>query len=201
LGPYVLPGTYTVALVADGRVVDSKSLRIVMDPAVELSEGARVRYNAVLADLHELQRRATDVARPLAALFPNVQATAPRVDSSSAPANVKQDFADFRKEFDAVRAKFGVGAGGGFGGGGGGGGGAAAQAALAANALGRLSALKSAIIGMWEAPSEGTMRQVEAARAALVPAMNEVAPVMAKAKALSLALSQHGVTLTVPDTR
>ena len=58
----VVPGSYTVSLVSDGKVLDSKPLRLVMDPAVQLAEGARGRYNAVLMDLHEAQRRGTEAA-------------------------------------------------------------------------------------------------------------------------------------------
>src|SRR5206468_491832 len=35
-GPFVMPGEYVVALVSDGKVVDSKRLSIVMDPAVNM---------------------------------------------------------------------------------------------------------------------------------------------------------------------
>ncbi len=196
-GPMVAPGSYTVALVADGKVLDTKPLRLVMDPLVQLTD--RARYNALLTDLHDVQRRATDAARPLAALNTEIGRVAVKVDSSAAPANVKADWAAFRKDFDAVRAKFGVGIPvGGFGGGGGGGG-AAAQAAQAANVLGRLGNIKGAIMGIWETPSEASVRQANDAKAAVNAAVPEIAPIIARARALSQALSTHGVTLTVPQ--
>jgi len=52
-------------------------------------------------------------------------------------------------------------------------------------------------MSIWETPSEGTMKQVEAARTAVNAAMNEVAPVVAKAKALSTKLQASGVTFKV----
>jgi hypothetical protein len=70
--------------------------------------------------------------------------------------------------------------------------------ALAANALGRLSAVKGAIMGVWETPSAGTLRQVELARADLTKAMTEVQPIVAKAKAMSAKLSSAGITFKVP---
>ena len=60
-GPHVLPGTYTVQLVAGDAVLDSKPLRIVGDPAVRMADNERKKYNDVATELHELQRRATAV--------------------------------------------------------------------------------------------------------------------------------------------
>ena len=198
LGPLVVPGTYTVSLLADGKVLDSKPLRLVMDPAVQLTGSDRARYNAIATDLHELHRKGTDAARPLAALYDEVLRAAPKVDSSAAPANVKAEWADFRKQFDSLRAKFGIPvvAGGGFGGGGGG---AAAAAAAAANVLGRVGTLKGSIQGIWELPTAGTMRQVSNARSELNSAMTQARAFMDRARAMSRTLSAHGVTLTVPN--
>jgi hypothetical protein len=197
LGPHVPPGTYTVALMAEGRVLDRKPLRIVMDPEVQMSEAARSRWNAIVMDLHDTQRRGADVARPLTALQAEVVKTAPKIDSSAAPAALKAEWTTFKQQFDSVRVKFGVGVPtGGFGGGGGGGGGGAAAAA---NVLGRLSALKGAIMGVWESPSDGTMRQVTNAKAELSSAIAEANRVLAKAKTMSHALAQHSVILTAPQ--
>jgi hypothetical protein len=148
-------------------------------------------------ELHEAQVRGTEAARPLAAIFRDISGVAAKVDSSAAPANVKADFAKFRSDFDAIRAKFGVGAPqlGGFGGGGGG---AAAQAAAAANALGRVGTIKGAIMGIWETPSAGSTTQANAARSALTSAIGEATAFTARARAMSETLKQFGVTMTVP---
>ncbi|MBL8980659.1 MAG: hypothetical protein JNL26_00650 [Gemmatimonadetes bacterium] len=198
-GPMVAPGAYTVALVSDGKVVDSKPLTIVMDPMVQLAGAERARYDALLMELHEAQKRGTEAARPLAALFRDISGVAAKVDSSAAPANVKSDFAAFRKDFDALRGKFGIGApaAGGFGGGGGGGG-AAAQAAAAANVLGRVGNVKGAIMGIWETPSAGSLAQANSARSALTAAIGEATAFTARARAMSQTLQQFGVTMTVP---
>ncbi|MGQ0765857.1 MAG: WD40/YVTN/BNR-like repeat-containing protein [Gemmatimonadota bacterium] len=198
-GPHVVPGTYTVALVADGRTLDRKQLRIAMDPEVEFGDAARARYNAIVMDLHDTQRRASQVVAPLTALQAEIVRTAPRVDSSAAPAAMKAQWATFRQEFDSVRVKFGVGPAQGGGGGGGGGGGFGGGGGAAANVLGRLSGLKTAIIGVWETPSDGTMRQVAMARTELAGAVAEANRVLAKARTLSNALAQHSVILTAPQ--
>ncbi|HEX4936553.1 MAG TPA: hypothetical protein VFV33_25405, partial [Gemmatimonadaceae bacterium] len=195
LGPLVAPGTYTVSLVADGKVLDRKPLRLTMDPAVQLTGGDRARYDAVVTDLHALHRRGTEAARPLAALYDEVVKVAPTVDSSAAPAAVKQEWRDFRQQFDSVRAKFGVPAtaGGGFGGG------AAARAAAEANVLGRVAALKGQLQGIWELPTAGTMRQVNNARAELDGAMRDATALLGRARAVARTLAANGVTMNVPQ--
>lgn len=194
-GPLAVPGTYTVALVADGRVLDSKPLRLTMDPAVQLTGGDRVRYNGIVADLHEFHRRGVDAARPLNTLYDEVLRVAPRVDSSTASAAVKAEWAAFRTQFDSARVRFGVpaAAGGGFGGG------AAAQAAAAANVLGRVGQLKGQLQGTWELPSAALMRQVSAARGELSTAMSQARAVLERARAVARSLAGAGVTMNVPD--
>lgn len=201
-GPQVMPGTYSVSLVADGKVVDTKSLKIVMDPQVQMTDLARTRYNAVLMDLHGLQRQGAETVAQLNALYSEMQKASPKVDSSAAPANVKAQYAAFRKDFDAVRAKFGIGTpavgfGPGFGGGGGAGG-AAAAAAANANVIARVAAVKGAIMGVWESPSDAMMKQVADVKAKVPPAILEANAVLAKARTISTAIGAYGVTLLAP---
>jgi hypothetical protein len=61
-GPLVYPGTYTVALTIGGKVVDSKPMQgvrgsVSTDVAVEAK-----RYYDVAMDLHDMQRRSTEMA-------------------------------------------------------------------------------------------------------------------------------------------
>lgn len=122
----MLPGVYNVALVSDNKVVATKPLTIVMDPEVALTGLARTAYNTLLLDLHDAQQKGTDVAAQLTTLTGEMNKVAAQVDSGSASAASKTQFAAVRKDLDAVRPKFGLtlgapGAGGGRGGGGGGG--------------------------------------------------------------------------------
>ena len=59
-GPYVLAGTYNVALVVDGKTVDTKPLRVMSDPEVVLTEAERKKLYDMAMEMHELQRRATE---------------------------------------------------------------------------------------------------------------------------------------------
>ncbi|MCC6244070.1 MAG: hypothetical protein IT353_14610 [Gemmatimonadaceae bacterium] len=201
-GPHVMPGTYTVSLAVDGKVVDSKPLTIVMDPQVALADASRAKYQATVMELHTLHSQAADAATQLTALYAEMQKASPKLDSSAAPAQVKADFAEFRKEFDAVRAKFGVGIpavtfggpggapGGGFGGGGAPGG--------AANVLARVAGVTGAVMGVWEMPSDAVMKQIADVKSAVPGAVSEAAKVMKRARSVSQAIAGHGVTMLVP---
>ncbi|HKS04883.1 MAG TPA: hypothetical protein VJR92_01100, partial [Gemmatimonadaceae bacterium] len=204
-GPHVMPGTYNVALMVDGRAVETKPMRVVMDPEVRFTETSRQRYNTIVTDLHDMQRRGTPVANTLGALSIEVAQAARALASSSAPADVKAQFETFKRDFDAVAAKFGAeapdtappapaGRGGG-GRGGRGGGGAPADASV----FGRVGALKNAIMNIWEMPSDALVRQYTDLKAALTPAITEGNAIIARARTLSTTLQRHNVTLRVPS--
>jgi hypothetical protein len=63
--PYVMPGTYTIALMSGTKVLDSKPLKIVFDPDVHFAVGEHERYNAIVNDLHAIQRRGVAMATAL----------------------------------------------------------------------------------------------------------------------------------------
>jgi len=150
-GPYVAPGTYNVSLLVDGKAVDTKPLKIVADPEVQLNETQRKRYTEIVTDLHEMQRRGTETATALNQLYPQMTDLATKLkDMNNVPAAVKTQFETVNKEFDALRPKFGVpitagGGGGGRGGAGGGrGGGGAAGGGRAGGAGGGAAAAGAA---------------------------------------------------------
>ena len=164
-GPHVLPGAYTVALVADGKVVQSKPLTIVMDPEVALTGPARVAYNMLLLDLHDAQQRGTETAASLTTLNTEVSRVAAQVDSGPVSAATKTQFAALRKDLDAVRSKFGLnlGAGGAAGAGGGGRGGAGGRGAGAGGGRG---GAPGAVAGAAVVPAAGAGADPAAAFAA-----------------------------------
>ena len=195
----MLPGTYTVALVVDNKTVESKQLTIVMDPQVQFTQAQRVAYNAQATELHSAQQAGAAAAAPMTALLADVRKVVAKMDSTPTIADsVKTQFAAFRKDFDAVRAKLGVGAPAGGPAGGGGGGGGAGFGANDANVLARLGAVKSGLLGLWETPSEAVLKQAAAAKAAVNAAVAESKAFMARAKVMSALLAANGITLTVP---
>jgi photosystem II stability/assembly factor-like uncharacterized protein len=198
--PYVIPATYTVALVSGTKVLDSKTLKIVFDPDVHFAPGEHERYGAIVNDLHALQRRGVAMATALNSLYPQMTEAAKSVsEKSDIPANVKSQFESLNKEFDAVRKKFGVplnANAGGRGGGGGGRGGAADPD----NVLAKTSTLKNQLAGVWEAPSAASVKQYNDAKLALPKAVADGNALLGKAGAVSQTLSKYGLTIKVPSS-
>jgi hypothetical protein len=196
--PIIAPGTYDVALVADGDVVDSKPLTIVMDPAVQLAGAERIAYDNITIDLHELQRRGTAIAGALNTLHAQVTAASDSLNGQNdASETVKAVFEAFEEAWDELRVKFGVpmaaggGGRGGFGRGRGGGG-------NPANVLARTGALKSTILSFWEAPSAALIGQYYDVKPALEGAIADAEAMLLRAEALSEMLDGEGITMEVP---
>jgi photosystem II stability/assembly factor-like uncharacterized protein len=198
-GPHVTPGSYTVALVAGGRTLDSKPMRIIMDPQTRLLAADRGRWNAITAELHDVQRRGNEVQAQLNTLHPQMTDIAGKIGGmSTVPANVKSQFESLNKDYEAVRVKFGVPAGPPAAGRGGGGGGGRGGGAPDQNVLARVAASKAAIMGIWEPPSDAVTRQAATARSSLLAAITEANGVIARARTVSTALKSYNVTLNVP---
>ena len=211
-GPYVAPGTYTVSLVADGKVIDTKPMRITMDPEVTLTVAARAAYDKVVTDLHEVQGRGNAMAGRLNTLGTQIAIVKSKLDSTASVSEAaKTQLVALEKAFDAQREKFGVAAGrvpgppapgaagGGPGGGpGGGGGGFGGGAANPANALGRVSTAKGALVGVWEVPSPASLTQASSATAALEAAMREAVALFSQAGGVNDALKPSGLALQLP---
>ena len=60
-GPYVLPGVYNVSLVVDGKSIETRPLRVMADPEVSLTEAERKRMYDMAMEMHDYQRRVSDV--------------------------------------------------------------------------------------------------------------------------------------------
>lgn len=119
-GPYVMPGTYNVSLVVDGKAAEAKLIKIVADPEVQMNDVQRKRYNDILMDLHDMQRKSIPVQQALNSIYTQMNDVTAKVkDATALPAPAKIQFDAFSKEFEGIRVKFGVppAAGGGRGGG------------------------------------------------------------------------------------
>ncbi|MBK7906093.1 MAG: hypothetical protein IPJ78_05945 [Gemmatimonadetes bacterium] len=213
-GPWATPGTYTVSLVADGTVIDSKPMTIVMDPKVadRFAGAPRVAYDKLANDLHAAQQRGQDVATRLTALATQLTQVTAKMDSTATiTPEMKTAFDAFRTEFNAVRTKFGVqfrmpgapaapapGGPGGPGGGGGGGGFGGGGAAQPGNALGRVGQVKGLLLGIWEAPSAAITKGAADAMKALDDASKEAQTLLAKLPRLNETLKPSGLAITLP---
>jgi len=202
----VTPGNYTVALVADGKVIDSRPMRVIGDPEVRFTVAERAAYDKLVTDLHAAQGRGSAVASRLNTLGTQIAIAKSKLDSTknvSDAAKAKLDALE--KAFDGIRVKFGVAEGRVPGarptpgqGGGGGGGGFGRGGGNPDDALGRVGIVKNALIGVWEAPSAGTRAQAMAATAALEAAMREAPAVFGLVAGVNDALKPSGLTLHVP---
>jgi len=126
-----------------------------------------------------------------------VNATTKLKTAANVPDAVKTQFADVSKQFDSVRVKFGVGVPAAAGRAGGGGRGGADPS----NILARTGATKGAIMGIWETPSAGMLRQATEAKAALAKAIAEADALLPKISAASVVLKKYDITITVPAAK
>jgi hypothetical protein len=108
---------------------------------------------------------------------------------------VKAQFKAVQKEWDTVRAKFGVPPSIGVGGGRGG---VGAAAGASADVVGKAGNVKGQIMTFTDMPSTTLMTQYSEVKLALPKAITELNAFLAKATSLSQALGKNGVTLTVP---
>jgi photosystem II stability/assembly factor-like uncharacterized protein len=195
-GPYVMPGSYNVALLVGGKTVGSKPMKVVMDPAIQMTDAQQKRYNDILMDLHELQGRGTQVTDAFNPLYTQMTEVAAKVKDAKLPTSVRTDFDALNKEFDAIRPKFGVPppAGGGRGRGGFGGRGGFDPNDLVA----RAGQVKGEIMAFWEMPSDALVKQYTDVRTSLTRAIADANAFLLKAMTMSQTLKKYDITLTVP---
>jgi photosystem II stability/assembly factor-like uncharacterized protein len=188
-GPFVLPGTYNVALVVDGKTVDTRPLRVAGDPEVVLTDAERRHMFDMAMEMHELQRRATDLANAFAPMSRQVTALAATIaERSDVPADVKTSFEAFHKDVAALAPKVTAPAGRG----GGGGRGPAVE-----NLLTEIGTAKTGLIaGM--PPTEQTGRAYSGAKTKTVKDVADANALFGRAAALSPTLAKYNLTLTVP---
>ncbi len=119
-GPYVLPGVYSVSLVVDGKSIETRPLRVMADPEVSLTEAERKRMFDMAMEMHDLQRRVSDVNSAFTAVNRQIPAIQKTIEGrSDLPADVKSSFESVDKSLLEMTAKLAPPAGGRGGGGGG----------------------------------------------------------------------------------
>jgi hypothetical protein len=189
----VLPGTYSVALVVDGKTVDTKPLHVAADPEVVLTSVERKRLYDMAMEMHELQRRATEVSTEFGTLNRETTTIAGTIaGKSEVPADVKTSFEAFHKEVTALAPKLAAPAAGrGFGGGGGGRGGANESV------LAKVGQAKNGLMGgIW--PTAQTLRAYNEAKVEVPKAVADGNALFTKAAAMSATLAKYNLALTAP---
>jgi hypothetical protein len=193
VGPFVLPGTYSVALLIDGKTVDTKPLRVSADPEVALTAAERKMLFDMAMELQALQSRATAAVNAFAPLRARVTELAKEIAGrNDIPAEAKSGFEAFSKEVAAMAPAFSAPA---FGRGGQGGFGGQGAGDYVVN---KLSQAKNGLMGgMW--PTETTMKAYGDAKADVPKAISGLNALLAKAAGVSKTLEAHKLTLKVPD--
>jgi hypothetical protein len=188
-GPFVLPGSYNVALVVDGKTVGTKPLRVIADPEVVLTQAERKKLYDMAMELHGLQQRANDAIASIVPVRNQMPDVMKQVEAKTdVPADLKTQAQSFDKELTALVTKL-VPQGGGRGGGRGGG--------ADPNPIARAAQAKNGLMGgMW--PTKATLDAYAEAKNGVPGAITEINAMVAKAQALSAALAKHAITLNVP---
>jgi photosystem II stability/assembly factor-like uncharacterized protein len=194
-GPFVLPGSYNVALVVDGKSVETKPLRVSGDPEVSLTEVQRKQLYDMAIEMHDLQKRTTEAASGLAAL--NRQLTQLATDMAAktdVPADVKTAFDSLKNDATAMAPKLPVAAAGGGRGGGGGGGRGGNEPPTVVAKIGQ--AKNGMTGGMW--PNSMTMKAYTDAKTDAPKVLSDANALFARAAAVSTSLAKYNLKLDAP---
>jgi hypothetical protein len=164
LGPFVIPGEYTVQVTIDGRV-DTKTVTVRPDPLVELSTTDRQTLYRTLLTLTDLQRTATAAADAATKLDQRMKEIGETLKPpANAPASLKTAVANLTKQVTDLRTSI-AGSGEGFGGGGGGG---------TQPLRNRINSLKSEVIGSQSLPTRVQSALVETLQKQLSEVVGQV---------------------------
>jgi hypothetical protein len=189
-GPLVIGGVYNVALIVDGKTIETKPLRVTNDPEVVLTSAERKRMFDMAMEIHALQPRVTEAATAHASLTRQMTELATTIGGrTDVPADVKASFEALNKELAGLAPKLALPQGGR-----GGGGGRGANDSLSA----RLGQAKNGLTaGM--TPGDQTARAYAEVKAQAPKAIADLNAAIAKAATLSGALANYNLTLTVPQ--
>ena len=86
----MLPGVYNVSLIVDGKSIETRPLRVMADPEVSLTEVERKRMYDMAMEMHDLQKRVSDVNSAFTAVNRQIPAIQKTMEGrSDLPADVK----------------------------------------------------------------------------------------------------------------
>jgi hypothetical protein len=190
-GPYVIGGVYNVALIVDGKTVDTKPLRVNDDPEVILTSTERKKNFDLAMELHAMQPRITDAGVAVASLTRQMNELSTTIAGrTDIPADAKASFDAFNKELTALAPKLALPQGGR----GGGGGGRGNNESMAA----KLGQAKNGYMGGMT-PGDQTVRAYTEVKSQTPKAIADLNALIAKGAALSNTLAKYNLTLTVPE--
>ncbi len=186
IGPYVMPGQYSVTLKVDGKEIGPQSFTVQGDPDITIAEADRKAAFDAAMELHQLQKKLNEALDSVTALNERLRAMQAVVkDSKDAPAALKTKVEEFGKKFVPVGRSFGIGLGnpqetGDF---------ESFQRQLGI----RLGQLKGGIMAATARPTETQTRQIPEVRAALEKALTDANALIGEFTALGKEAADSGV--------
>jgi photosystem II stability/assembly factor-like uncharacterized protein len=189
-GPLVVGGTYNVALILDGKTIETRPIKIADDPDVVLTSADRRRQYDMAMEMHAMQPRLTEAGTAFGSLSRQVNQLSTTVASrSDVPADVKASLDSFKKELDAMAPRLALPQGGR-----GGGGGRGNNESIA----GKVGQAKTGFMsGM--VVGEQTLRAYTEVKSQAPKAVADLNAAIVKATTLSASLAKYSLTLTVPQ--
>ena len=188
-GPLVIGGIYTVALIVDGKTIETRPLRVTDDPEVVLTSAERKRMFDMAMEIHALQPRVNEAATAHASLTRQMTELATTIGArTDVPADIKASFDALNKELAGLAPKLTVPQGRG------GGGGRGANDSLSAKVGQAKNGLTAGMT-----PGDQTARAYGEVKAQTPKVIADLNAAIAKAATLSGALAQYNLTLTVPQ--
>jgi len=170
-GPFVLPGTYRVALTVDGRDAGTKTVAVSGDPLAEISDADRMQWHDVSLAVHQLQGVAGEARLRVVAIADAFGTLTSLVsEAQTPPAAVRSAVDAVQRDLSPLARQFGValpgqpapsGRGGGFGGGG-------------QQIAGQLGQVKGQLMSSTSMPTDIQMRTAREARADLAAAIETI---------------------------
>ncbi|MBM3494500.1 MAG: hypothetical protein FJX72_09315 [Armatimonadetes bacterium] len=185
-----------MALVIDGKTVDTKPIRVSADPEVALTAAERAKMFDMAMQIHALQTRATEAVTAFGPFNTRMTELGKEMATrTDVPAEVKTLFAALAKEVAAIAPKFtaptprpGQG-GGGFGFG---------QQGPTDYVVTKLGQAKTGLMGSMS-PTQATLTSHAEAMAQVPKAIADLNALFARAAGVSKALEAHKLTLKVPE--
>jgi photosystem II stability/assembly factor-like uncharacterized protein len=157
-GPFVLPGTYRASLTVDGKDANVVTVVVSGDRDIQISDANRKVWYDTATALHQMQRRANDVADIVNDAWSQFQSLQQQTKNRTVPDGLKTRMDALTKELEAIRRQLGLGVAPG---GGGGGFGIGNE-----NVRGRIGQLKGALLGSTALPTTVQLRQYKALQGA-----------------------------------
>ncbi len=182
--PFVLPGRFEVTLTVDGRNAGRRTVEVLGDRLMEITDADRRELYRTALALHELQRTSDETAEAVRALSEQIGAVEELIARAEAPpAPVTTAATEIAEQLTELRRQLGVPQPG-----------AAPARRRAPNLRREISQLKGQVMASTSVPTEGQVRQTGESREQLAEVVGDVnAVITSTMPAMYRLLSEHSL--------